>query len=130
MLIIPPPKFRSRRGRVTSAPAAGTAPNLLSGAYGPVTGLTLVFDQAVAVRGFTGAAIVVSDPGVGTLQGTGTPAVSGTSVTIAMVLEESAGGRVGATHPVLNAAAGSGVMAVVGGLAWAGVTEFTLATQP
>jgi hypothetical protein len=129
MLLKRPVKFRKPRRQVKPSDvssATPAAPVLVAADVNTDDGLvaTLTFDRAVSIAAFDGSKwTVVHQP----LEGVYTP--SGVSLTDAMTV------RIDMTldsacdpgpDVLLNAAAGNGVVAVDGGVAWAGASDLNL----
>jgi hypothetical protein len=133
MLTVVPPKYRKNRGRNRSllqasppAPPGPTAPVLVSAAFSLDDGavLTLGFDRAVAIVGFDPAAIGVADgPGESFYDGSGGATLSGANtVVVGLIYLYAASGD----DVELTATAGNGIVAVDGGVAWAGASGLVL----
>jgi hypothetical protein len=125
MLIIPPPKFRSRRKQVKQHAMPG-ALMLVSVDYdwGDEV-VVLSFNQAIDISGLDATLITLDDPVHNHqfyLCDGGTDLLSDTSVQLAL---NSIGANRGSTL-VMNAPAGNGIAAVSGGASWVGVTDLSL----
>jgi hypothetical protein len=128
MLIIPPPKFRQRRGRVkgtTALPPAPVALTLVSASFDP-GGLHvfLTFDRAIDVAGLHADQIAVAS-GLTRNHYVGDPAgasVSGAMLTLLMDITSSS--PAGLT--LLFASATTGIVAVNDGGTWAGADTLVL----
>jgi hypothetical protein len=83
-------------------------------------------DQDVTTDSFNGSQLVVTDPTSGaSYQGTGTPIVSGSTMTVSTTPTGSASG----SQTTQNAGTGTGVMAAGTNTPWAGVSWFALASS-
>ena len=125
MLVVPPPRYPRKHGRVIE-PVASPTPvlplTLVSAAYEPGgTELTLTFDRAIDIAGIDVSAFVVNDGIVGfTYQGIGSP--TQLSANAVLVLLE---GLIEFEGPDarLTVGAGNGIVASGDGAAWAGVSD-------
>jgi hypothetical protein len=125
----PRKRFR-RRDRADATPPAppappAAAPVLVAAAYDAGSSVTLTFDRPVDVAGMDVLVVVVDDGATMSFRyrGFGTPESLGPA-TVGVALsgfEDYAGPGV-----TLSVAAGNGIVAADGGLAWPGVTDLPL----
>lgn len=130
MLIIPPPTFRRRRGRVKcAATVAPVALSLVAGSFDPAGRyLSLTFDRAIAIAGIHTTQITLDDGSTrNQYQGDSAGAsVSGATLSLLMdITGSSPSGLV-----LLFAPATTGIAAVNDGGTWAGVDNFVLPFGP
>jgi hypothetical protein len=114
-------KRRVRRQRPAAAPAA---PTLVSAVCDESPSLTLAFDRAVDVAGIDVALFRV-DIGVMGFSSVGYDAAIVVNPTTVQILLSGIGEYAG-PGVILTAAAGNGIVAADGGLAWAGVSGLGL----
>lgn len=125
MLVIPPPKRKSKlppRDAATKAPVALT---LVSAYYdGDAPGVHLTFDRAIDVSALVLSAFTVMDgPDFIHFVGTGTPFLVGP--TEVLVFLHNVGSASG-SDVLLTAAAGNGIVAVDDGGTWEGASVLPL----
>lgn len=122
MLVIPPPKFRQRRGRVKQQ----QAPVVLTGATYNSSGMFIMlqFDRAINTAALNGAQIRVDDQPQGHwyLATGGLLVLSPSSIRLFLV----GGGTTSGPADLLSASAGNGIVAVNDGGLWAGVTNLAM----
>ncbi|HEV2294953.1 MAG TPA: hypothetical protein VGR35_13955 [Tepidisphaeraceae bacterium] len=112
---------RRRRPKMVTPPAALM---LVAAEYDSEVSVTLTFDRAIDVAGLVGSAIVVEDAGAGLrFEATG-PVTIINPQTVRIGLGET--GPSGTADNILNASAGSGIVAVDDGGMWAGVSDLVL----
>ena len=130
MLTIPPAPFRNRRGRPLRRPPAATpppvAPTLVAATYAESTEVSLDFDRPVDVAGFDGSQIVVDDAEFALTRYAATGLVTQTGPASLLIGLEPIGPATGGSGVTLTASAASGIVAVDGGAAWAGVADVEL----
>jgi hypothetical protein len=136
MLITPPPKFRKNRKppeetAVASTPPVPGAPlNLVSAQYqvDPDLVLLMVFDRAVDISAFNGAAIELDDGAVNGQVYSGASASAVDEVTVQVTL--AAQGPESNPGIYLYGTGGSGIVAVDDGGTWVGVIGLALEIPP
>ena len=92
---------------------------------GPGAALTLVFDRAIDIAAFVPSAITVEDPSGSGFGFVGTGVVD-TPNPLTVVVEMGSTGSAEGTLDVVNATAGTGIVAVDDGAPWSGVSGLGL----
>ena len=129
MLLFPPSPFRKRRGQSKRTPPAPPPPAtlvLVEAAYDEVAQtIRLTFDRAIDIAGLDGAQIVLDDGAItGTrFEAVGAASLDGPAAVVVGLLELGPSEDPGT---LLSAGAGTGIVAVDDGGAWAGVTDVAL----